>query len=258
MDETPMALTNLAFTFNCTKDYEGDGTTGVRFTIDETKRFATLVLTIRADAYCYSDNGYSPRDMVPLIIFRGNSGNKKEAKKYARNVSVRFNPKAWMDTHMAQEYFKLWKAHLPTYKLPCVLLVDNLSSHVSNDFVGKMKSEANTYVYALPKNTTHFSQPVDRHVAKTMKDYFIADMEAWYWKLNQKSVRSGKVQVVSISALRIQTTKSVQVAWKRLLAQENLIASSFSRIGLSLPLDGSCDYHIAFEGAKETFFYGLK
>ena len=78
-----------------------------------------------------------------LIIFRGKGGNKNEAKKYAKNVSVRLNAKAWMDTHMAQQYVELWKAHLPTYKLPCALLVDNLSSHLNKDFCREARSKAN-------------------------------------------------------------------------------------------------------------------
>ena len=62
------------------------------------KRQATLQLCIRAEA---------DQDVKPAIVFRG-KGNVSSAEKtqYEQDVDVNFQPSAWMDSQLNQEWLK--------------------------------------------------------------------------------------------------------------------------------------------------------
>ena len=50
------------------------------------------------------------------------------------------------------------------------------------------------------------------------------------------------------SRLRVLTTKWIGEGWVKLMENPNLMRSAFSRTGLSLPLNGSRDSEIRFDG----------
>ena len=57
-----------------------------------------------------------------------------------------------------------------------------------------------------------------------------------------------KFMWMKTSRLRVLTTKWIGEGWVKLMENPNLMRSAFSRTGLSLPLNGSRDSEIRFDG----------
>jgi hypothetical protein len=253
-DETPLHFASWMKKMNKSKKAQENSVFGVRFTRDLTKRFATVVLTLRADNY-EDEQGYM-YGVPPCLIFHGQGQvAKKQKAKYARGVEAFFQKNAWFDNSVGIEFVRAFKRFVPDKKVK-VLLVDNLSSHTDVSFSTSFKEHCNVYVKALPPNMTHLIQPVDRHVAVLMKNKIKQRFRDFYESEHKKFVETKTVQVVDIATLRIETTKWVKEAWVDMKKESNLIKRSFSATGLSLPLDGSEDQvQMKLKGAPESHVY---
>ena len=261
-DESPLYFKKLIHSQNRSHDGPAAKELLLGFTRKLDKRICTLVITLRADAYTTKDrDGFNTRPMRPMIIFHGAGDvNEDEKKLYSRDVIVVNQKKAWFDRGVAMKYADSFRKHVRHNKYPRVVLVDNLDAHCFDKFVLTMREKSATYIRTLPKNTTHFSQPVDRHVAQTLKVKITKHFSDWFWKKHDAYVESGqtKKKKLGVRQLRVQITRAVALAWKDLTSNhEELLTKSFSEIGLSLPCDGSQDNLIKFLGHSGSLNYGL-
>ena len=78
------------------------------------------------------------------------------------------SPKGWMDMELFELWFiGLFLRTIPTAR-PVLLLLDGHSSHYSPAAI-KMAAEEQVILFALPPNTTHLSQPLDKGVFGPLK-----------------------------------------------------------------------------------------
>eukprot|EP00475_Leptophrys_vorax_P014653 TRINITY_DN2093_c0_g1_i3.p1 TRINITY_DN2093_c0_g1~~TRINITY_DN2093_c0_g1_i3.p1 ORF type:complete len:518 (-),score=112.63 TRINITY_DN2093_c0_g1_i3:80-1633(-) len=256
VDESPMFLPDWMKHMNSSGLVENE-VKGVHTTVDVTKRWCSLVITIRADNYAEKVLGFTTKPFPLCLIFRGTGTNMdREMTRYDKRVSVFWQPKGWFDTNVATSYQKLWhQKRIPGTK---VLLVDNLHAHVTEDFTNSMLSDDDTIVKTLPPIATHFCQPVDLNVGQSLKTWMKQDFRDWWMSLQDEYKETGEVRTVSISELRVMTTKIAANAFAKLTSREHdhLVRQSFAASGISLPLDGSLDNQIKFASSKQEFLVG--
>ncbi|KAL2104304.1 hypothetical protein ACEWY4_001172 [Coilia grayii] len=79
----------------------------------------------------------------------------------------------WINAELFTEWGHCFLKSLPKDDpQPHLLLVDGHSSHVYNiDFLNLMKDN-NVYVFSLPPHTTHYLQPADRALFKSLKHFW--------------------------------------------------------------------------------------
>ena len=107
------------------------------------KRQASLQLCIRAEG---------DQDVKPAIVFRG-KGNVSSAEKtqYDQDVDVYFQPSAWMDSQLNQEWVK--RTLIPgigTSPQEKVIFADNVGFQQEKGFHEMCRKEINAIIYLLP------------------------------------------------------------------------------------------------------------
>ena len=106
------------------------------------KRQATLQLCIRAEG---------DQDVKPAIVFRG-KGNVSSAEKtqYDQDVDVYFQPSAWMDSQLNQEWVK--RTLIPgigTSPKEKVIFADNVGFQQEKGFHEMCRKEINAIIYSI-------------------------------------------------------------------------------------------------------------
>ena len=62
--------------------------------------------------------------------------------------------------------------------------------------------------------------------------------------------QGGIVKKLTVQDVRVFIAQGLSYHWRQMTLESNLIKSSFSRVGLSLPIDGSKDYMIKILAAE--------
>ena len=253
-DESPFFLTGWFKIANTSCAFE-NSIKGVRTTVDITKRWCSLVITLRADNFKESSSGFQSKRFPIALIFRG-SGNgisQVELKKYDTRAEIFWQTKGWFDQQVAKSFMQLWVRR--RFAGTKVLLVNNLNAHISDEFVKGVYEQSDTIVKSLPPNTTHFFQPVDQNVGVLLKNRMKEKFRDWWISKQDHFKSSGNEQVVSIGELRVKTAQYAAEAWDELhdAKYDNLITRSFDRSGISLPIDGSLDDTIIFAKQHKCF-----
>ena len=124
------------------------------------KRQATLQLCIRAEG---------DQDVKPAIVFRG-KGNVSSAEKtqYDQDVDVYFQPSAWMDSQLNQEWVK--RTLIPgigTSPQEKVIFADNVGFQQEKGFHEMCRKETNALIYLLPEKSYRQSSAYRCWVWKT-------------------------------------------------------------------------------------------
>ena len=114
---------------------------------------------------CISTSGnYIP----PMVIWDRKSLKQEWTTGEVAGTLYGMSTKGWMDMSLFEKWFIwhfLWYA--PAVR-PLLLLLDGHSSHYSPAAL-KMAAEENIILFALPPNTTHYSQPLDKGVFGPLK-----------------------------------------------------------------------------------------
>ena len=113
--------------------------------------------------------GYGPN----LIIFKGKRMKADWLFGAPENAFLRMSDNGWINTELFTEWGKFFLRSLPKDDpRPYLLLVDGHSSHVYNiEFLNLMKAN-NVCVFSLPPHTTHYLQPADRALFKSLKHFW--------------------------------------------------------------------------------------
>ena len=89
------------------------------------------------------------------------------------------NSSGWMKDNNFVKFLYLFTQHAkPIRESPCLLLLDNHSSHISIDSLN-FATENGITMLTFPPHTTHRLQPLDRSVYGPFKKYVNAAMDAW-------------------------------------------------------------------------------
>ena len=199
------------------------------------KRQASLVLCVFADEV--------PR-VPPLVIFRGRGerlGNEKD--QYHPGVEVAFNDKAYMNDSLFLTYIE--NQLVPVLgSRPTLFSLDLMGSHKTPAVLEKLKAY-NITPSLIPGGCTSLVQPLDVAITKLFKDR-IRDLTdtAICEAETLESFRRWAVR-----ERRILTTSCVGDAYYAFhLEKGDIIRQVFRKVGLSLPIDGSCDAELDIKG----------
>lgn len=247
MDETP-----LPFEFLDGQTYadKGSHTVQVRSTRSGwDKRQATIILCIFSDG--------STR-VKPLILFKGVekltrptdlARRKAEYARYDPRVAVLFNPNAYAnETILVNWITDMLVPALPTG--PRLLALDVAKFHKTNAVLDTLRSH-DIIPAMIPPGCTGLVQPLNVAVNKPLKDLLqelVEDSLECYERKSGEDLReSGKSSAVEERRVLVQ--HCLASAWETFCTNKReLIISSFRKVGLALPIDGSCDEELSIKG----------
>ena len=204
------------------------------------KRQGTVHLTIRAEG---------KQIVKPVLVFRG-FGVKipdTELVQYPDNISVWWQPKAWVDGvtyHGLLEEFGEQTAELREEHGVVMLAMDRLSAQVDPENQHAL-NELNAYQVLTPANCTDVTAPVDHHIGAPLKTKVRVMYEHWIetWE------RTGEKKI-SAGERRVLLAQWVSVAWESLKQDEYLLIQSFVQTGLLVAKDGSENHLIKMAGVE--------
>ena len=204
------------------------------------KRQATLQLCIRAEG---------DQDVKPAIVFRG-KGNVSSAEKtqYDQDVDVYFQPSAWMDSQLNQEWVK--RTLIPgigTSPQEKVIFADNVGFQQEKGFHEMCRKEINAIIYLLPENHTDKVQPIDAGFGKQMKAKIGEAMEKW---LEEDENLDMWHDSLSAKQRRILMTQWTGEAWRKLSSDKMFAKKLFMKTGCLMTADGSDDDMIKPQGLQ--------
>ncbi|KAI4800022.1 hypothetical protein KUCAC02_016559 [Chaenocephalus aceratus] len=113
--------------------------------------------------------GYGPT----MIIFKGKRMKAEWLFGAPKNTFVKMSDNGWIDSDLFTEWGnRFCKAFQKMIHDPICSLLMVTPSHVYNiDFLNMMR-ENNVTVFSLPPHTTHYLQPADRALFKSLKHYW--------------------------------------------------------------------------------------
>ena len=114
---------------------------------------------------CASAAGYA---IPPFVIFDRQTLNPQLTKGEVPGTSYGLSPNGWIDRKLFCDWmFEHFLAYAPPAR-PLLLLLDGHSSHYCPEVI-KACAEEEIIVLALPPNTTHIIQPLDRGCFSPLK-----------------------------------------------------------------------------------------
>jgi len=256
MDETP-----LPFEYLDGQTYADKGSHTVQVKATGSgwdKRQATLVL-------CIFRSGKNR--LRPLIIFKGKenySGTRRkyyqpkridEMSQYDTRVIVHWNETAYANADLLIEWITDYLVPvLPSG--PRLLALDVAKFHCTDSVLQTLR-EHDITPSIIPAGCTGLVQPLDVSVNKPFKDLLrdLIDQALENYQTNH-SVNLREIRRADhngVAQRRILITKCVSEAWETFsLKYQELIVSTFRKLGLTLPIDGSCDEELAVKGISSN------
>ena len=157
---------------------------------------------------CASAAGYA---IPPFVIFDRKTLNPQLTKGEVSGTSYGLSQNGWIDRTLFCDWmFEHFLAFAPPAR-PLLLLLDGHSSHYCPEVI-KACAEEEVIIMALPPNTTHIIQPLDRgcfsplksqwkrviqsyvsknHKAITRYEFSSLFAEAWYSSMTAKNIQAG-------------------------------------------------------------------
>ena len=199
------------------------------------KRQASLVLCIFADGI--------PR-IPPMIIFHG-TGRRlgRERERYYHNMLVEFNPTAYMNDNLFERY--ITEHLIPVLGgRPTLFALDLMGSHKTPTVLNLLRQN-NITPSLIPGGCTGLLQPLDVSVNKPLKEVIRDLTDERIFELESVD----EFEKWTVSERRIMTTHTVGKAFYQFHEEKSaLIRTSFRKVGLSLPIDGSSDHELDIKG----------
>jgi len=88
------------------------------------------------------------------------------------SISMRVSDNGWINKDLFIAWAELFLTHLPKDGMPHLLFLDGHGSHVFNlEFINLMKQN-NVHVFCFPAHTTHWVQPADRSLFRSLKHHW--------------------------------------------------------------------------------------
>jgi len=233
LDETPIPFEYLdGKTYNPT----GEKTVWVKESRSGwDKRQASLVLCIFADGIAR---------VPPMIIFHG-TGKRLGAEKlrYHPSVLVEYNPTAYMNDGLFEKYIT---NHLvPALGgRPTLFALDLMGSHKTPAVLQLLRTN-NITPSLIPAGCTSLIQPLDVSINKPFKGLMRDITDEKIFELES----AAEFEKWTVGDRRVMTTHCVGNAFDQFHStKSHLISTSFRKLGLSLPIDGSSDHELDIKG----------
>lgn len=252
IDETP-----LPFEFLDSQTYADKGSHTVQVKASNSgwdKRQATLLLT---------DFGSGKSRVKPLIIFKGKKKyegrraayfqkkRQDEIARYDSRVAIKWNESAYANAGLLVEWIEeLLVPALPPG--PRLLALDVVKFHSTENVLHTLRS--NSIVPSMiPAGCTGLVQPLDVSVNKLFKnmlrDILESLLDIHEATHHQNLSELHRSDISAIAERRILVTQAVGQAWEQFSdTHQELIVTTFRKLGLTPPIDGSYDSEISIKG----------
>ena len=220
------------------------------------KRQASLLLAVF---------GSGKARVRPLIIFKGKEvyegrrseyykrKRKEEMARYDQRVEVHWNENAYANSHLLVDWInQMLVPVLPPG--PRLLALDVVKFHSTQEVLSTLRSH-DIVPSLIPPGCTGLVQPLDVSVNKPFKcllrdilDELLDDFEA---KNNLNLREIPRANSLAIAEWRILVTQAVGEAWDQFTRKyQELVVETFRKLGLTLPIDGSCDDELSVKGIE--------
>jgi len=256
MDETP-----LPFEFLGGQTYADKGSTTVQVKATRSgwdKRQATIMFCVFADGVMR---------VQPLIIFKGSDNLTRptdiqrrtaEYSRYDPRVQVIFNPNA----HANEAVLVNWIANMLVPNLPPgprLLAMDVAKFHKTKLLLSTLQSH-NIIPSLIPPGCTGLLQPLDIAINKPVKDILrsLTEEALDQYEIQHSEDLRESTRTSAVEDRRVLVQRCVAEAWHTFSTEKReVVVNSFRKVGLSLPIDGSCDDELSVKGiSKEEFQVG--
>lgn len=220
---------------------------------DDGKRFCTLQIAARCSN---GTSDLSRRGQPKLsIVFRG-TGKRiapEERSLWHADVHVRFQPKAWADDALCEEYALMEMEEITAAARredrESVAVFDNLHGQTTRKhLVNLARNRCKRHL--LPSNTTDELQLVDAGVGHALKTEMAHLHDDW---LAQDSNLEAWTSNLPMWRKRVLITQLAATAWENVCAGFDFEAAA-ERIGMRMTVDGSGDDLIKIQGVDQYSF----
>ena len=246
---------------------------------DDGKRFCTLQIAARAKNGRIGKKRRGQPKMT--IVFRGQGIRITAAEKkgWHPDVNVRFQPKAWYDTEMCEQY-ALCEVNEMTFEARAagresVALFDNLKGQTTERHKTNLRKRK-CKRHLLPDTTTDLLQLIDDGVGVCTKNRMADGHDDWLSTDENLEKWTGKVCLIpsyTILYLLCHLMPSYacccwqMAAWEKRVLITNLAAKAWeslcetfdferaaTRLGMNMTIDGSGDDKIRLQGVENYTF----
>ena len=193
----------------------------------------------------------------PLLILHSGA-NIEEKRKYAENVFVMENQKAWQTSAVWYAYMKYTGDFLNKIPGTKLAYVDGMSVHLSNqELITYLKKHANVHIIAGLAGATQFWQPWDQEGIPTFKGIMRTLIEEKRYEQEQQlmkwleqnpnatpiQIRQARKETrLTASQFRLFAVEAVSKSWNKLIKEhKQVMRRMWFSSGLWLPVDGSQD-----------------
>jgi hypothetical protein len=177
------------------------GTKAVSHLTSNTKSQITVLV-------CTNASGYA---LPPFVIFDRKTLNPQMTIGEVPGTLYGLSSKGWIDRSLFSDwFFNHFLAYVPALR-PLILILDGHSSHYCPEVI-RAASEQQIIIFALPPNTTHLTQPLDKGPFSPLKT-------AWKEVCHNFTIKNpGR----TIS--RYDFSKLFSEAWLKAMTVKNIIA----------------------------------
>jgi hypothetical protein len=162
------------------------------------------------------------RYVQTMVIFRGKRFKQEWAEAVPKDLDViiRMSDKGWITTDLFLAWGKSFVAQLPKDDpLPHILFLDGHGSHVYNLQFLNLMQENNVRVWCFPPHTTHWLQPADRSLFRSLKHNWV--QEGLHFSRTNGGCKLSRGDFLKV----------LGAAWKKSASVENAL-SGFTATGL--------------------------
>ena len=190
------------------------------------------------------------------IVFRGTGKriSADEKASYHPSVDVYWQPCAWVDREVAQQWVKKTFKAATEGKEEVLLFCDNLDAQTYEGFRDELK-KVNSRVCYGPKNLTNCWQPVDAGYGKLLKTLSLHEQQLWLEKDEniERWVGNAERETFTAKERRILITHWVGEAHLKLQEPkyDRFRRLCFEKTGCLITADGSDDALIKPEGLPD-------
>ena len=177
----------------------------------------------------------------PMVIMKGKRMKPEWLDGLPQDFSImlRLSENGWINKESFMAWGETFVSQLPKdSSLPHVLFMDGHGSHIYNMQFMELMKKNNVHVWCLPAHTTHWLQPADRSLFRSLKHYW-----------TEEGLKRSRISAAS-KLTKVEFMQVFAAAWRKSANVENAM-SGFCSTGL-FPLDCNKVKPEAFLPSKTT------
>lgn len=150
-----------------------------------------------------------------MVIFKGKRIRPEWAVGSPSGTLIRASPDGWINKDLFLEFCKAFVAKLVKDGKKHLVLMDGHGSHVYNHEVFKLMRENGVEVWCFPPHTSHWLQPADRSIFKSLKSHWTTEGLSYTRGTGGKKCgKSDFFQIFTPAWTRCSTVENIQSGFR--------------------------------------------